>query len=336
MGVKKTPEGFLRIPAKFARAGIYEYGASELRSWGVPLDEKIPHNAILRVHRDEKHVFNAQSMKSFEHKPVTNKHPKEHVTPETFTKQLAGMSLAPVSKANDNKHLKVEVMLLTADGIREYKSGTRQLSAGYSAEFTLKGGITKDGEPFDMTQSNIVGNHIALVPKGRAGSARLLDSKEDRMSDKVHQETVEELGKVKQQLADVVTARDALAKENEELKGKVAALEDAQLTDEELQEKIAEGVKDAVAVMTAREAIVDRALKFAPKLEVKDDMSNLDIMAAAIAAQNPKMEIAGKTEDYVRGIFDNLPTPEKKETNSQPRSKGPTGLMAFDELKTAL
>jgi hypothetical protein len=48
------------------------------------------------------------------------------------------------------------------------------LSCGYSYTIRLESGTT-DGQPYDATMSDIVGNHVAIVPNGRATRARVAD-----------------------------------------------------------------------------------------------------------------------------------------------------------------
>lgn len=342
MTVVKTHQGFLRIKSRFARKGIQEYGAGELRRWGVPIQDDVPDNAIVRVYRDPKDVFDVDSMKSFEHAPVTLGH-RGSITPKNFKDHAVGMSLSPVVRDSDDHHIGVDIMLMREDGITDYKKGIRELSGGYSSEIVLKGGITADGEPYDLRQRKIKGNHIALVPKGRAGTARLLDTRdsleEEEMSEKVHQDAVE-LGKVRQQLEDAKAEISKLTKERDELKGKVTTLEAEKLTDEQFQEKISEGVKQAREAEKARELIIERAKKFAPKMVV-DGLSNAEIMKRAILARNPKAEIgdADQNADFVRGMFEALVEPQTKtktKTEDSEISFGDDEYVTFDAVANLL
>lgn len=315
MGVQKTSQGFLRFKSRFARTGIQEYSAQQLRGWGVPINDGVPNDAIVRVYRDPEHVFNKDSMKSFENVPITNGH-RGTVSPSNFKDLTIGMSLSPVVKDEDGRHLDVDILLAAEDGIRAYKSGVKQLSGGYSSTIKLTGGITDAGEPYDMSQEGISANHIALVPRGRAGTARLLDmrdSTEDDMDPK------EELGKMKQQLEDAMNEIKTLKSERDELKGKVDTLESEKLTEDQLAEKIAAGVADAREAEKTREAVITRARLFAPKLKVSDSMSNKDIMVEAIKSRDPSVDISDASEGYIRGRFDALEAPKARHPRIQTR-----------------
>jgi hypothetical protein len=332
MTVTTTPEGYLKVQAKFARSGVYDYLAAELRSWGVTLDSAIPDDAIVKVMRKPEEVFDPESLSSFENKPITVNHPPHAVSPATLKDDLVGMSLAPVRKDSDGIHTRGELILMAQDGISEFRSGTRQLSAGYKAELVLKGGMTSDGMPFDAEQRSIRGNHIALVKQGRAGTARMMDKKGEDMSDKKDDKTQV------QALADALAENQALKKENETLKGQVAALEKSVLTDEQLAERISQAVDQAREEEKARDEVVTKALKFAPKLEVADTMTVRDIMTKAIEARSPDMDLTDKSDDYVAGVFGSLKAStngQKKETNTQDSAHGgQPQFLGFDKAKS--
>lgn len=350
MPVTTTPEGYLLIPALIARTGIYDYYASEMRAMGVPIADAVPDEAIVRVYRDASAVFDQESLQSFEHKPLTVGHPDHLVGPDTVQDDMVGMSLAPVAPANDGKHTRVNTLLMAQDSIKRYKRGLKELSAGYTAHLRMQPGVTSDGVPYDAVQTKIIGNHIALVPKGRAGTARLLDVKKEAAMPGT-EKTIDPVkyGAVKQQLADALASVTKLTADNDTLRGQVAALEASQLSDEAKQALIADGVKQALADAKTREAVVERARLFAPKVETVNADSTprslSDIMVDAIKAKNPNIVVDGQPEAYVRGVFDQLEAPRESAPAGSgvfPRQGVPHTdrssqgeLMSFAELRRA-
>ena len=319
MAVTRTPEGFVQIPATISRTGIYEYSAGEMRAQNVPIPDGVPNDAVVRVYRSPDVVAAPDSMKSFENKPVTLGHPAHHaVTPETLRNDIHGISLAPVEVRDE--HLHVGIQLMSDEAIAAYSRGMNQLSCGYQAALKLEAGITDSGEPYDARQTRIIGNHIALCNQGRAGSARLLDS-EDSMEIKEALAKIAEL----QTLADSrVVKVEELQKTLDELLGKVKALEASQVTDAQVEER----AKALLGKAKAREALIARARLLAPKIEVAEATSDRDIMALALRAQlGDSVTIDGKSDDYVRGIFDNLRTPGEK-----PGSAAHLGVATDDVL----
>jgi hypothetical protein len=72
---RRTGDGYLVTEARFARAGIYEYAGRDVGK---------PNMDTVRVYRPEGEVFNDAAMASFAHKPITNDHPSDNVTADTW------------------------------------------------------------------------------------------------------------------------------------------------------------------------------------------------------------------------------------------------------------
>lgn len=163
--IHETPEGFLICEAvPITRIGNFSYKASE-----VPVEGN--QDGIVNIQRDEADVFAENTMKSFEGKPVTINHPKEFVTPENW-KELAHGHLQNVRRGEGNQSdLMISDLLITSeDAIKLVRAGLREVSCGYDAQYEqIKPGLGK--------QKDIIGNHVALVVKGRAGGrCAIMDS----------------------------------------------------------------------------------------------------------------------------------------------------------------
>jgi hypothetical protein len=59
---------------------------------------------------------------------------------------------------------------------RALAKNKKDLSLGYSCDFEMKPGVF-DGQPYEVVQFNLRGNHIALVDEGRVPGARVLDGR---------------------------------------------------------------------------------------------------------------------------------------------------------------
>lgn len=314
MAVETTPEGYLVVGATLFRDGIYEYGAGELKRWGVPLDDRVPDNAVVRVYRDPADIFDPRSMKTFEMVPLTQGHPKDSVSPDSIQRLFRGIVESPVVR--DGCHARAKVRIMHKDAIAAYKKGMRQLSMGYSSVIDMTPGTTVLGEPYDMKQTQNVGNHAAMVPQGRAGSAALGDIK---MADKTDVIDAVEHGKVKQQLADAQAEVGKLKKENDRLKGEVDGLKSSAVSDEALKKLVDAGVEEALALMKSRESTLARTKLMAPKFEAKDADTLRSIMVAGIQAQRPDIKIDDSvSDDRVAGIFDGIQVRELPSTNRGP------------------
>jgi uncharacterized protein len=156
-----TPEGFMRVRARIARAGLHDYRAAEL---GLP-DGFGPDDTV-RVYRPPDQVFDASAMESFAGKPITDGHPPAMVDAGNWKRYAIGYAGSDI--ARDGDHLAADLLITDADAVLRAEGGA-ELSNGYHADFDFKPGTTPDGESYDAIQSNIRGNHIALVNAGRCG-----------------------------------------------------------------------------------------------------------------------------------------------------------------------
>ncbi len=150
-----TPEGFLLCrDVPIARTGTLIYHSSELS--GIEPDE----SGFITVTRSPNHVFAETAMNSFEGKPVTNLHPNDLVTPDTWREVAVGT----VQNVRQRENLLIADLLITqAAAIQDVQAGLREVSCGYEAQY-------EQTEPGRANQQAIIGNHVALVPKGRCGA----------------------------------------------------------------------------------------------------------------------------------------------------------------------
>ncbi|QDY23181.1 hypothetical protein CGQ39_19915 (plasmid) [Clostridium botulinum] len=161
-----TPEGFLichNVP--IARTGVYEYLGKELG-----LDYKV--NEIVKVYRSPEEVFNKKAMASFEGKIITDEHPPDLLVPENAQRYAKG-TIQNVRQSKDETDLLLaDLVIYDNKLIKEIKDGKREVSCGYDCVYI-------DNENGTYSQTEICGNHVAVVTAGRAGNrVAIKDSKE--------------------------------------------------------------------------------------------------------------------------------------------------------------
>lgn len=151
----KTPEGYLICrDVPIARTGTQEYLARELQLDGDP-------ERAVTVNRYPEDVFAPAALASFEGKDVTAGHPPENVGPENFASYSKG-HVQNVRRSGE--YIVADLILKDASLVSDVWNGvTREVSCGYLCEYVPDGGGYK--------QTNIRGNHVAVVPRGRAGHA---------------------------------------------------------------------------------------------------------------------------------------------------------------------
>ena len=154
----KTPEGFLVCEdVPIARTGWMIYGPNE-----VPV--KTGDNGVAMIHRGPETLFHPETIASFIGKPVTDDHPPSgEVTPENWQQVSKGTVLNVRRGAGDDGDtLRADLLITDRDTIEAIDAGKREVSAGYEAEYETTG--AGEGK-----QLNILGNHVALVERGRCG-----------------------------------------------------------------------------------------------------------------------------------------------------------------------
>jgi uncharacterized protein len=159
---RRTKEGFLVASAKAARAGVYDYLGSEVD----PEGKRFRANDVVKVYRPADEVFDEKSVGSFLMKPITVDHPAEAVTADNWGRLAKG---AVARALRDGEHLNFDLVLMDAAAIKSVEDGKRALSNGYACELEFVDGVAPDGTAYQAVQSNIRGNHVALVDAGRAG-----------------------------------------------------------------------------------------------------------------------------------------------------------------------
>jgi hypothetical protein len=158
--VRFTNEGYMVAVPRVARSGIQLYSGREVGK---------PEMKVVRVFRPEDEVFNKDSMHSYAHKPLTNDHPPEPVDAENWKDYSTGQLGEDV--ARDGEFVRVPMVMMDMKAINDYRDGKRELSLGYSCDIQWTPGTAPNGENYDAIQTNIRGNHLALVKKARGGPA---------------------------------------------------------------------------------------------------------------------------------------------------------------------
>jgi len=146
------------------RTGEQVYGAEELPELTPDSD------GLIVVRRTPEEVFSERTIASFESMAVTIGHPKDFsgniifVTPENW-RRLANGHIQNVRRGEgaNSDLLLADVIVKTPEAIQAVEDGDDEVSCGYDADY-------RQISPGIAEQHAITGNHLALVPNGRAGS----------------------------------------------------------------------------------------------------------------------------------------------------------------------
>lgn len=165
-----TPEGFLVChDVPIARTGTMFYAAGE-----VPV-EPGP-DGIIRIERTADEVFRPETLASFAGKAVVNDHPAEDVSPKNW-RSLAVGHVQNVRRGEGvlDDLMLGDLLITDEDAIKAILEEDKlEVSCGYEADY-------EQLEPGRGVQRNILGNHVALVDKGRCGPRCSIGDKETTM-----------------------------------------------------------------------------------------------------------------------------------------------------------
>lgn len=164
-GTETTEEGYLKVWAKAARTGTQAYTRAD--------------GSRVLEYRPPSEVSDPDSLNTFGMKPATWGHPPNLLNTDNTKQYQIGYTGSQV-RYNDG-FVEVAIVLTDKDSIEKVERGdAREVSAGYRVDFDPTPGETPEGEKYIGIQRKIRVNHIAVVPKGRAGSeVRLLMDRMD-------------------------------------------------------------------------------------------------------------------------------------------------------------
>ena len=303
----KTDEGFVRDAPIIGRTGILEYRNVD--------------GSIRREYRPPEEAFKADSLASIRGKPITMGH-HGLVTNATYG-QSKPIGTVLSDGRQDGNNIRADVVIYSLD------TDDRELSCGYQTELDETPGVTSTGEHYDAIQRNIVYNHLAIVPRGRAGNARLnMDGEQifeevkpmskikldNGIEYDVPQE-VEVAFKAMSEKADASKKEfDALQAKFDSANAEIETLKaDAEKAKADFEAKFDEAVKTTIEL---------RTIASKHGIEKADEMSNEEIKKAVVAKVHPKLNLDGKSAEYIEVAFDLAKdTVEKQDDNMASQRK---------------
>lgn len=182
--------------AILARTGSMDYIGSELNI-------KEHANDMIKVEHRKEDLLDPATIASFENKPLTIEHPAEDVTPENRNELGYGyIRDVHVGKVDGYDCLLGTVVVTDQHAIDMIQNGEMtELSCGYDCD------IMQDDKGYYQTK--IRGNHVALCESGRAGIAKIRDSKTVKKMVKIKNMRV-----VKDSDINDVISEEAIIKDN--------------------------------------------------------------------------------------------------------------------------
>jgi hypothetical protein len=312
-----TDAGQMIVPCAFARIGTQMYTKQSL-GLGDSKD-------VVSVVRDEADVFAEDAMASFRSAPITMGHPKNNdgsplaVSADNAAQLQVGMLEGIPTR--DEDLVTGTIVIANQTAIDAVVDGMVELSAGYTCDIEEVDGV--------HYQRNIRANHIAIVPKGRAGSSCSLA---DAMIGDDHEEPMrwEYLDDASYDLAmEIWKENEAAEQEDDQKKLQQDAAESLTLITDELksikqlladteevilvrdaamstlQAKLDDALETQEVKVHARVDVITKAQELTDMSEFADK-SNKEIKLAVLADCKPNLNLDGKDDAYIDARFEIL------------------------------
>ena len=325
----RTPAGFLRADGYLTRAGIFQY--------------RQPDGTTRHELRPAEEVFHADSVKSFAMAPVTDDHPPTNLTADNAREYMRGSVSENLKQ--DGMMLRGGMMVTDADLIAKMERGdSAQVSCGYTCDVEMTPGVWQ-GQKYDAVQRNIRGNHVAIVPRGRAGdgvrvrmdardAAMVFDPggataptqeqprtmktfRHDGVSYEGSEQVAELVEKLQKERADSLGAVDAVKKEAATAFAKLEAKHDAAVAElATVKADAAKAPERIRAEIQARMGLEQGARQVLGKAAKFDGLSDREVRVAVLKKIEPKFDVAPKSDEYVAARFDIAIEATKNDTTS--------------------
>jgi len=319
----RLPNGFVRAEGYLTRAGIFVYRDAK--------------GNTVRELRPPEEVMHPDALASFALVPVTNEHPPEALTADNAKQYAVGSVSESVAPEGDK--VRATLMITDADAIAALDAGRSELSCGYTADVVIEPG-TWEGQRYDAKQTNIRGNHVALVDAGRAGpTCSIRMDAADAAQEITLENVMIEVGGAKYSVPAEMAAELAKMLADKGLKPEMADMAkpaqeevaavkaDAQRKIDALQARL-DGLQSAASAKALREtiaqevradiAVTELAVRFDAVLAASDTLE--DKRRKVVSKIDPSVKLDGKSPEYVAGMLDALVQARGEQAAASPRA----------------
>lgn len=303
----KTDEGYLVDTPIVGRVGVQTYINAD--------------GTVRKEFRPPEEVFNADALASFVGKPMTDGHPQGGVNAGNFKKLTIGTMLS--AGKQDGDYVRAEIIIQDAEAIaKAIKGGVRELSLGYQVNLDETPG-EYNGEKYDAIQRNIRANHIALVPRARAGKMARLNLDAGHAHQITEVLMTDKLGRVRLDTGIEYDAAPEVAHALDKMRDDAATLKTQLTAAKSDAEKLAgerDTLKARVDGFTAEIAKVKADAMDAARAEIKEraalekaaegfkidhaGKSDREVKEAVIKSVRADADLTGKSDEYVQAAFD--------------------------------
>ncbi len=301
--VSRTEEGYLKGEATVSRTGVFRY----INPDGTErLELRHPDDILL-----------PESLDTLKSIPITVDHPRVLVNSSNINNLAVGMTGETIKL--DGEEIRISLAITHPEGLKAIDKGKRELSMGYTLELIREDGVY-NGERYTHRQKNVKYNHLAIVEKARAGRCARINT-DGVIEIIIHEDNMEEVKTLQKRI-------DTLEEEKNELQKQAKIQTETQVRQDEYlngliyqlkeeNKKLKEQRTDELIAIEAKKRVklLNKVSKFI-NLDAVIDKSECEIMELVIKASNPNINLDGRADDYIQGIFDMLLEQKASESNA--------------------
>lgn len=329
---RKTDEGYLVGEVNATACGVFAYPG------------RGPNGTTMRLLRHPSNVFAEASIASAFLKPVIVWHPPENNGNDGLLNvdTIGNLQVGTTGERYeiDGKNLVISFTITKREGIDAVENGLNAVSMGRTAEIIEESG-TYNGEPFTHREINCVYDHMAIVDAGRMGpQAKIyldrLESEQgahsmkkifiDNIEYEVPPQVAVEMEKKDRALVSQATESkkllDAAVAAKDTAEGQVAAKDTEILGLKDQLKLLPKKLRDEAASRSKIESKAKSLGMNDSEITSMCDASDTELMKKAILKKNPDANFTDRSDDYVRGMFDNLEVDEEEEIDDEEDPQG--------------
>jgi hypothetical protein len=153
IAARETPEGYLLIEGRINGCGVYRYEDAHGDAWG---ELRLP-----------EHVGAPATVDSWDGRVLTDDHPPAWLDAANTREYQRGTVTRPAFDAAAGFTF-ARILITDAELIGRVRAGKCELSCGYDCVLVQAPGHL-DGQAYDYVQTDIRGNHVAIVDRARGG-----------------------------------------------------------------------------------------------------------------------------------------------------------------------
>lgn len=298
--LRTIPTG-IRVDAYITRPGVFPYRQAD--------------GSIRLELRDDVEVFDSESLSSFELLPVTDDHPPVALDASNATTYARGAVGEAVRR--DGGMVAAPLTIYDASLITKMKAGKSQTSCGYTCDINPVPGTHPVYGKYHVSQTNIRGNHLAIVDAGRMGpavharmdavdAAFMITATEDKKMEELQKQLAAALREAAEQRARADMAEIRVVEANTRVDvAEALALGEKARADaaDKIRTDTANGFAAAVS---ARVSLVSAAASVLRTDKAVDDVSALSDRAIKIAMIKRIDNIdvpEGRSDDFVDALY---------------------------------